>query len=122
MAVIKAFVNGQLWEWPVESHLKRSLARKAARHIAQTSFEGSVEADGLAYSCGYYKMKNGFQVPLAKEFSATIEGEKIKFSEFDGVIYFDFKGTRYEIKVKKIPETAEERLNFLGIAERTIKI
>lgn len=46
----------------IPSYMKASLCRKVLRYVAKTALKGTMEIDGLAYSCGFYAMENGHTV------------------------------------------------------------
>lgn len=98
--VVNCFVSGALWtseyfsEVPV--YKKKSLARKAARYIAQTALKGSFEADGLAQSCSFVEMEDGNPVSFGKasDWSFTSESAgKVRVLVFkDSVGYYNPNG------------------------------
>ena len=46
----------------IPSYMKTSLCRKVLRYVAKTALKGTMEIDGLASSCRFCAMENGYAV------------------------------------------------------------
>lgn len=75
---VRCIISGELYSErfaEIPEEYKQSLCRKAFRSVAFRSSYGTLEATGVATSCGFHQMKNGNPVMIdgfdPREFSFT---------------------------------------------------
>lgn len=127
--VVNCFVSGALWlskyfsEVPM--YKKHSIARKAARYIAQTALKGSFEVDGLAASCSFCEMEAGYPKTLGdpKCFTFQSKGNKITCILEDtdnkqSAVFTDHNGfVQKVLKLDRIYHTSVDRVDLVHMFE-----
>lgn len=78
----------------IPEYMKTSLCRKVLRYVAKTALSGTFEIDGLASSCNFCEMEDGYAKSFANnvEWSFNHKGKLINVtidSEGDEVYYYD---------------------------------
>lgn len=127
--VVNCFVNGVLWTSKYFSEVpmfkKHSLARKAARYIAQTALKGSFEVDGLAASCGFCEMEVGYPKTLGdpKHFTFQSKGNKVTCVLKDkgheqSAVFMDHNGSIQKVlHLDRIYHTSIDRIDLVNMFE-----
>ena len=96
MVTSNSMYNGYLEDIP--DYMKKSLMRKVLRFVAETSLKGTFEIDGLASSCAFCAMEDGYPVSF---------GSNTQWSFYSNVL----KKTIYvEVKDNKAKYYNEEHL------------
>lgn len=79
LASVSLVIEGHLWKSSqyseIPEYMKKSLGRKVARFLLQTGINGTFEADGLAQSCSFVEMKDGYPVSFGKVSDWTFNSE-----------------------------------------------
>lgn len=127
--VVNCFVCGALWlskyfsEVPM--YKKHSLARKAARYIAQTALKGSFEVDALAASCDFCEMEAGYPKTLGdpKCFTFQSKGNKITCiledtDDKQSAVFTDHNGfVQKVLALDRIYHTSVDRVDLVHMFE-----